>query len=147
MSLNIGGWTLRESLWPPSIAPVCISISYTSQRRPLIPPQFSVPFLCLKSDNDKVGSWAGWLHIIFSEYVWHDEEIFINGTVVWGVWGPVLSWPDAKDLNSLETNIPTWTVRKQVCSVSLNGFAFQWACWCMTVSLTEVSSAFWCILF
>lgn len=93
------------------------STSCTSQRRPLIPPQFSVPFLCLKSDNDKIGSWAGWLHIIFSEYVWHEEEIFINNTVVWG---PILSWPDAKDLNSLETNIPTWTVRKQVCSVSLN---------------------------
>lgn len=143
MSLNIDGWTLRESLWPPPTAPVWISVSCTSQRRPFIPPQFSVPFLCLKRDNDKIGSWAGWLHIIFSEYVWHEEEIFISDIVVWG---PILSWPNAKDLKSLETNIPTLTVRKQVCSVSLNGFAFSALadaglchCWSQLY--------FWCILF
>lgn len=133
MSLNIGGWALQESLWPPSAAPVWISVSCASQRRPFIPPQFSVPFLCLKRDNDKIGSWAGWLYIIFSEYVWHEEEIFINDTVVWG---PILSWPDANDFKSLETNIPTWTVRKQVCSISLND-CLQWACWCRTVPLLK----------
>lgn len=135
MSLNIGSWILKRAM-----AIFCSPNIYRhTQGFSAEALYMAVAFWFRKSDNNKIGSSIGWLHILFSEYAWHEEEIFISDTVVRI---PILSWHDTKDLNSFETNIPIWTVRKQVCSAGINDCASQWACWCMMVSLAVVSSIF-----